>query len=97
MRQVLHPVKFPVAADDANAEYVKSLKVMKKEKLLLCKKEMNMALETFSTSAERHEKHSRCKINLKTSRARFSTLTPFVLLGILSEFVVPLIRKISVF
>jgi hypothetical protein len=47
---------FPVAADDANAEYVKSLKIMKKEKLQLCKKEMNMELKTFSTSTERHEK-----------------------------------------
>jgi hypothetical protein len=36
MRQVLRPVMFPVAADDANAEYVNSLKIMKKEKLLLC-------------------------------------------------------------
>jgi len=56
MRQVLRPVMFPVAADDANAEYVNSLKIMKKEKLQLCKKEMNMELKAFSTSAERHEK-----------------------------------------
>jgi hypothetical protein len=54
---------------------------------------MNMELKTFSTSAERLEKNSRYNINLKTSRARFSTMAPFVLLGILSEFVVPLIRK----
>ena len=97
MRQVHRPVLFPVAEDDANAECVTSLKIMKKENLQLCKKEMSMELKTSSTSAERHEKNSRY-INLKPSRARFSTLAPFVLLGILSEFVVPLIikRKISI-
>ena len=84
---------FPVAAADANAECVKSLKIMKKENLQLCKKEMNVELKMFSTSAERHEKNSRYNINLKTSRARFSPFAPFVLLGILSEFVVPLIIK----
>jgi len=42
-------------------------------------------------------KNSRYNVNLKTSRARFSTLAPFVLLGILSEFVVPVImKKISI-
>lgn len=71
MRQVLRPVMFPVAAVDANAVCVKSLKIMKKENLQLCKKEMNMELKTFSTSAERHEKNSRYDVNLKTSRARF--------------------------
>jgi hypothetical protein len=87
---------FPVAADDANAECVKSLKIMKKENFQLCKKEINMKLKTFSTSAERREKNSRYDINLKTSRARFSTLAPFVLLGILSEILVPLIIKIRI-
>ena len=92
------PSDVPVAADDANAECVKSLKIMKKENFQLCKKEMNMELKTFSSSAERHKKNSRYNINLKISRARFSTLAPFVLLGILSEFVVSLIikRKISI-
>ena len=62
----------PMEAVDAYAECVKSLKVMKKENLHLCKKEMNRELKTFSTSAQRHEKNSRYNINLKTSRKQDS-------------------------
>jgi hypothetical protein len=38
---------FHMAADDANAKCIKSFKIMKKENLHLCKKEMNMELKTF--------------------------------------------------
>jgi hypothetical protein len=55
MEQWLHTVMFLMETDDANAECSKSVKMVKKENLPLCKKGMHMELTSFSTSSERHE------------------------------------------